>query len=456
MNAPNSSRAPVGPRALLTTRPPLAKRAPLASRASVARAPRVARAPSPFLSLLLPCALASSCAGSPNDSASRDGASALEPPAIATPGEGAGEGEGPRGVGATAPESAPYALQLPPGFPPPAIPEDNPMTVAGVELGRFLFYDTRLSENGTYSCGTCHEQALAFTDGKAQAVGSTGQLHPRGSMSLANVAYAATLTWGHPFLASLERQAQLPMFGDTPVELGLRSQAELEARLAAIPEYQERFAAAFPDDPAPVSLANAVRAIASFERSLISGNAPFDRWLMTGDEGAISDSAKRGFALFNTETFECYHCHGGFAFTDHVVFADEAFPQVLFHNTGLYNVDGRGGFPAPNTGVENVSEEPSDMGRFKAPTLRNIAVTAPYMHDGSIATLSEVLDHYAAGGRTIADGPNAGVGSQSPFKSNFVRGFVMSDADRADLLAFLESLTDRAFLENPAHADPFR
>lgn len=388
------------------------------------------RAPHQILSLLLSCAPAVSCAGSP-----------IHEPPVAEP---------------PAPESVVYEWQLPPGFPPPVVPDDNPMTSAKVELGRHLFYDTRLSDNGTYSCATCHEQALAFTDAKGQAVGSTGQTHPRGSMSLANVAYAATLTWGHPFLASLERQAQLPMFGDTPIELGLRSQAELEARLAGIPEYVESFAAAFPEAAAPVSLESAGRAIASFQRSLISGSAPFDRWLMTGDESAIGDDAKRGFALFNSETFECYHCHGGFAFTDHVVFADMAFPQVLFHNTGLYNVDGRGGFPAPNTGVEGVSENPADMGRFKAPTLRNIAVTAPYMHDGSIATLSEVLDHYAAGGRTIQAGPNAGVGSQSPFKSNFVRGFRMTEGERADLLAFLESLTDREFLENPAHADPFR
>lgn len=413
------------------------------------RSTRRARVPRQILSLLLLCAPALSCAGSPNDSAPTD-------PPVADPDEG-GAGSGNDGLSAApVPESAPYEWQLPPGFPPPAIPEDDPMTVAKVELGRFLFYDERLSDNGTYSCATCHEQALAFTDGKPRAVGSTGQMHPRGSMSLANVAYAATLTWGHPYLASLERQAQLPMFGDTPVELGLRSQAELEQRLGGIPEYIDRFAAAFPEDAAPISLSNAESAIASFERSLISGNAPFDRWLMTGDESAISDAAKRGFALFNTETFECYHCHGGFAFTDHVVFADEAFPQVLFHNTGLYNIDGRGGFPAPNTGVASVSEDPADMGRFKAPTLRNIAVTAPYMHDGSIATLSEVLDHYAAGGRTIADGPNAGIGSANPFKSNFVRGFRMTDEERADLLAFLESLTDRAFLENPAHADPFR
>jgi cytochrome c peroxidase len=352
--------------------------------------------------------------------------------------------------------SAPYEWNLPTGFPLPAVPADNPMTIAKVELGRHLFYDRRLSENGTYSCATCHEQARAFTDGKPRAVGSTGQLHARGSMSLANVAYAATLTWGHPFLNSLERQAQLPMFGDSPIELGMRSQAELEEILIDIPEYAPLFESAFPEEDAPITLINVERAIASFERDLISGRAPFDRWLIDGDESAISDSAKRGFGLFNTETFECYHCHGGFAFTDHVIFADEAFPQVLFHNTGLYNIDGAGGFPPPNTGVENVSEKPTDMGRFKAPTLRNVAVTAPYMHDGSIATLSEVLDHYQAGGRTISEGPNAGIGSANPFKSNFVRGFVMTEEERADLLAFLESLTDSDFLADPAHSDPWR
>jgi len=395
-----------------------------------------------LLSLLLSCACAVGCAGSPIN----------EPP---PPADGSGDGSASRGA-TPPPESTAYDWRLPPGFPAPAVPEDNPMTLAKVELGRRLFYDTRLSDNGTYSCAKCHEQALAFTDAKAQAVGSTGQMHARGSMSLANVAYAATLTWAHPYLVSLERQAQLPMFGDTPIELGLRSQGELEARLAAIPEYSDSFAVAFPGDEQPISLTNTERAIASFERSLISGNAPFDRWLMGGDESVLSDSAQRGFVLFNSEKFECYHCHGGFAFTDHVIFADEAFPQILFHNTGLYNIDGRGAFPVPNTGVQSVSENPADMGRFKAPTLRNIAVTAPYMHDGSIATLSAVLDHYAAGGRTLSTGANAGIGSQNPFKSNFVRGFRMTEDERLDLLAFLESLTDREFLENPAHSDPFR
>lgn len=366
--------------------------------------------------------------------------------------------QSPSPAGQAVPElasSRDYQWELPPGFPQPEVPADNPMTAAKVQLGRYLFYDERLSDNGTYSCATCHEQARAFTDGRAVGLGATGQEHTRGSMSLVNVAYAATLTWAHPYMGSLERQAQVPLFGDSPVELGWRSQAELEERLASIPLYGELFGNAFGGEPDPVNLSNALKAIASFERSIISGNAPFDRWLVEGDESAISESAKRGFALFNTEEFECYHCHGGFAFTDHVVFAEQAFPQALFHNTGLYNVDGSGAFPEPNTGVASVSEDLGDMGRFKAPTLRNIAVTAPYMHDGSIATLSEVLDHYAAGGRTLSSGPNAGVGSANPHKSNFVRGFELTEDQRGDLLEFLDSLTDDEFLTNADFSNPF-
>ena len=128
---------------------------------------------------------------------------------------------------------------------------------------------------------------------------------------------------------------------------------------------------------------------------------------------------------------------------------------MLFHNTGLYNLDGSGAFPEPNTGVYDVTRDPADMGKFKAPTLRNIALTAPYMHDGSIGTLSEVLDHYAAGGRTISDGPYAGVGSDSPLISELVRGFELSAQERADFIAFLESMTDPEFLQNPNLSNPW-
>jgi cytochrome c peroxidase len=362
-----------------------------------------------------------------------------------------------RDAGSTDPDEAAgeFVWDLPPGFPLPLVPEDNPMTVAKVELGRHLFYDQRLSANMTSSCATCHRQELAFTDGRAVALGSTGELHPRGSMSLANVAYAATLTWGHPLLTLLERQATVPMFGDDPVELGLSSESIIEERLRGISEYQLLFTRAFPDAAEPINVLNLTRALAAFQRTLISGRSAYDRFAYDADDEALSASARRGFELFYSEKLECFHCHLSFNMSDQVRYVGLSSPAILFHNTGLYDIDGQGAFPAPNTGVHQVTGNASDMGKYKAPTLRNIAVTAPYMHDGSIATLSEVLDHYAAGGRTITSGPAQGVGSESPLKSELIRGFVLTSEERADVIAFLESLTDPAFLSDPAASDPW-
>lgn len=227
------------------------------------------------------------------------------------------------------------------------------------------------------------------------------------------------------------------------------------ARLKAAPIYPPMFAKAFPGEAAPITLANVTRAIAAFERTLISGRAPYDRYRTGEDMNAISAAAKRGEALFFSETTECFHCHGGFNFTETVDHVGKGFVEVEFHNTGLYNLDVFGAYPAPNTGVHAITEDPEDMGRFKAPSLRNIAVTAPYMHDGSIATLPDVVRHYEAGGRTIASGEHQGVGADNPLKSQFVKGFELTDEQRADLVAFLESLTDSAFLTDPRFASPF-
>ncbi len=347
-----------------------------------------------------------------------------------------------------------YVWDLPLGFPIPVIPADNPITPAKVSLGRYLFYDVRLSHNQIESCSSCHVQALAFTDGRARAVGSTGILHPRSAMSLANVGYASTLTWANPLETDLEHQALVPMFGDDPIELGLVSEQEIEARLAAVPAYDVLFDKAWPGDPSPVTLDHVVQALASFERTIISGRSPFDRY-QYGDTDAITESAKRGYALFNSETMGCFHCHLGFDLTDHVNWAGKAFLDTPYHNTGLYNIDGKGAYPEPNTGVYHVTGKPQDMGRFKAPTLRNVAVTAPYMHDGSIATLDEVLDHYQAGGRTIKSGPYAGNGNLSPLKDPLVEPLTLTAQNRVDVIAFLDSLTDSEFLHDPAFANPW-
>lgn len=350
--------------------------------------------------------------------------------------------------------SAQWEWRLPAGFPPPRIPGDNPMSAAKVKLGRFLFYDKRLSLNQTQACASCHQQQHAFTDGRVHALGSTGAAHRRNSPSLTNVAYASRLTWANSLINRLEDQALVPMFGDTPIELGLPDEATLTQRLASDRRYSALFAAAFPSEHAPITVKNVTRAVAAFERTLISGDSPYDRYTR-GDATALSDTAKRGMVLFFSERLECFHCHGGFNFADAVDHAKLPEPERAFHNNGLYNVDGQGGYPEDDRGLYEITHAARDMGRFKAPTLRNVAVTAPYMHDGSIATLAEVIDHYAAGGRTIDDGPHAGDGSKSPLKDQFVTGFIVTAQERSDLLAFLESLTDASFLTDPRFGDPF-
>jgi len=170
---------------------------------------------------------------------------------------------------------------------------------------------------------------------------------------------------------------------------------------------------------------------------------------------AISESAKRGEALFFSEELECFHCHGGVNFSSTVDYFDKGFAEVEFHNTGLYNLPGELSYPAPNAGLFLFTENPADVGKFKPPTLRNIAVTAPYMHDGSITTLAEAIEHYAAGGRTIAAGERAGVGAHNPNKSEFVKSFKLTQQQKADLIAFLEALTDASVLTDPRFSDPW-
>ncbi len=358
-------------------------------------------------------------------------------------------------LAAMAAQPAAFAWDLPPGFPAPRVPTDNPMNAAKVSLGRHLFYDLRLSSDKTMSCATCHVQEFAFSDPRPHPMGVTGEPHPRGSMSLANAGYAAVLTWANPMHRRLENQALVPMFGETPVEMGLAGmEGKVIERLTAEPRYQTLFPAAFPGDTTPISIPNVTRALAAFQRTLISGRSPYDRF-QAGDASAMSPAAQRGFELFNSERLECFHCHGGFNFSGSTDFEGKGLVEIEFHNNGLYNLDGNGAYPTSNPGIHEITGNPDDMGRFKAPTLRNIEVTGPYMHDGSLGSLDEVVEHYRRGGTLIERGPNAGDGAESPLKSPFVPGFRLSDTEKADLIAFLISLTDRAFLNDPRFSDPW-
>lgn len=336
------------------------------------------------------------------------------------------------------------------GFPKPQVPENNPMSNEKVLLGKALFFDKNLSANQQQSCESCHLQAFAFAENKKVSVGSTGRAHRRNAPALVNIAYNKTLTWAHDGITSLERQILLPMFGETPIELGITDhEEEVLARFNTM-EYQQLFNQAFPEQA--ISFELIVKALASYVRSLISLNSPFDQYAYFGDDSAISEAAIRGMNLFFSERLECHHCHGGFNFTQSTGHEQQLIDRRPFHNTGLYNVEGNGGgYPKVDIGLAEISTLTKDNGRFRAPTLRNIQYSAPYMHDGSVATLSEVIDIYAAGGRNVEHGKYQGDGRNNSLKSQFIKGFELSIQEKEDLLTFLYTLTDKEFLSTSLH-----
>ncbi len=348
----------------------------------------------------------------------------------------------------------PYKWDLPAKFPLPVVPVDNPVTVEKVELGRYLFYEKKLSGNQSYSCSNCHQQRYAFTDARVTPVGSSGTVLPRNSMPLINAAYNSFFMWSNPLLTTLEEQALVPMFSDAPIEMGMSETIDaILARLSSDTNYQKLFRDAFPGEHDPVSLKNVIYAITSFERTLLSFNAPYDRYT-AGDTSALSDAAVAGMNLFFSEKFDCYHCHAGTTFT--TSFISENAPKAPrdFRNTGLYNIGGRGDYPPDNVGLYEFTAFGNDMGKFKVPTLRNVELTSPYFHDGSAATLEEVLSNYAQGGRNITTGPYAGDGSKSIHRDPLVKGFSMSDEEQTDMIAFLKSLTDTKYVNDPRYANP--
>jgi cytochrome c peroxidase len=243
-------------------------------------------------------------------------------------------------------------------------------------------------------------------------------------MSLANVAYNPAYTWTDAGFGSLEAQALQPLLSEHPIEMGLAGrEAAVLAELAADAQYRAAFARAFPQDAAPVTLHNLVRALASFERTLISGRSAFDRYVFDDERTAFDAAARRGMALFYSERIGCARCHSGINFSGPIAHAGAARVEPAFVNTGL--------------------------GRFRVPTLRNIAVTAPYMHDGAVRSLAEVLDHYAQTGRG-----HPGIAQQGADSDERLRPFALASAEKEDLLIFLRAITDEQFLGEPRFAAP--
>lgn len=310
---------------------------------------------------------------------------------------------------------------------------------ARTELGRRLFYDIRLAGPGYMSCASCHKPEKTFTDGRPVAIGVTGERHTRNTPTLANVPDLPILGWANPSPQSLEHRMLRPLFSQTPIEMGTRDYEQpVLLHISSNAIYRELFARAFHNDPAPVSFGNITRAITDFQRTIISRDSPYDRYA-AGDRDALSPAARRGLALFSSSRTKCRECH-----------VPPLFTVERFHNIGLYNRDGKGGLPGADQGLADETNLDKDIGRFRTPTLRNIAVTGPYMHDGSIDSLEQVIDHYAAGGASTSSG------RPSPLRAEHVTGFDIAPDEKRDLIRFLQSLTDRAFLANERLATPFR
>ena len=340
-----------------------------------------------------------------------------------------------------------FQWQIPEGFPTPNVPVDNPMTKEKVSLGKALFFEPALSGNGAMSCSTCHRAENAFSEPRPTSSGSTGEAGRRNALALVNVAYNGSLTWAHNGIDTIEQQLMIPLFNQHPVEMGVTGNEKAVLARFNTDEYKSLFTQAFGDEQ--VSFDRMVKALASFVRSLTSFDSAFDDYAYNNNDAALNASQLRGLDLFFSERLECFHCHGGFNFTQSSQHAFQQLDLRPFHNTGLYDVDGNGAYPESDQGLIEVTRNRKDMGRFRAPTLRNIALTAPYMHDGSLADLDAVIAFYAAGG--------LGNGSKSPLKSPFMPGFVLTVEEHQDLKAFLHSLTDMNFitsLDNQADVNP--
>lgn len=334
-------------------------------------------------------------------------------------------------TGAYAPEA--YEFDVPDFMPRPIVPADNPMTVQGIALGRMLFFDPILSRDSTLSCQSCHVPELAFTDGNALSKGVRGLDGIRNSMSLVNLAYNPRGFFWDGRVRTLEEQALIPIEDHLEMD---DSWDNVEEKLRRHPDYPKLFRAAFGiENKSELTKDLAVKAIAQFERTLISANSRYDQ-VIWGRNGFPTDSEQRGIALFfiednqNVEHPGCSHCHFNPLFTDN-----------NFRNNGLDSVADLNSFS--DAGLGGFNDNIFDKGKFRVPTLRNIELTAPYMHDGRFNTLEEVLDHYSQGGHgVINEDPN-------------IRPFSLTEQDKEDLISFLKMLTDTSFLKKEAFQSPF-
>lgn len=304
------------------------------------------------------------------------------------------------------PGSAIIELKIPRGFPYPIIPADNQPTQNRIDLGKKLFFDPILSRDNTISCSSCHHTDKKFTDGLQFSTGIDNNQTTRNSMTILNTAYQPYLFWdgGVP---SLEQQVLAPIESHLEMDFDVN---QVVNRLINHAEYPQLFQNAYQQGPSVYTL---TRAIACYERTLFTGKSRYDEYVYENNTSALTQSEIDGMNLFMGERGECFHCHGEYNFTDY-----------SFKNNGLY-------LNYADSGRARITLRQVDVGKFKVPSLRNVEFTAPYMHDGSLATLEEVIDHYSNGGEA------------HPNKSGLIQPINLTNQEKQDLINFLKALSDQ-------------
>lgn len=324
--------------------------------------------------------------------------------------------------------------------------KENLFTKEKAILGRYLFYDRRLSVNNTKSCASCHAPQFSFTDGYTRSIGAYGDLHQRNARPLINIIFLKYLTAADSTLHFPEIQMNNPMLSEHPIELGIRgNETAIVEKLRKDERYIKMFRQIFPLDKDPFTIKNIQYCISSFIRTIIAFNSPYDRFIK-GDKNALNEQQQKGMQLFFADSLQCKTCHGGINFSTPLV-------SSYYFNTGIYNINGA--YPAYDQGLAGTTNNKADMGYYRVPTLRNLSFTAPYYHDGSALSIDEVIDAYARGGRNVISGIYKGDGAANPHKSNLIKGFGLTSQQRKNLIAFLFSLSDTTVINNPAYADPF-
>lgn len=317
-------------------------------------------------------------------------------------------------------------------------------------LGHFLFFDTNLSLNNTKSCASCHNPAFAFSDGYRQSVTALGESTLHNAPSLINVSSLKAFDWANPSIKSLEKQMLRPLFGTKPIEMGTHKKLkELKQYFKVKEPYKTLVFNEFGNIDTVKVEKIIINSIASYLRKLNSSNSKFDLFL--AGKTNLTDGEKHGMGLFFSKKLGCGNCHQLPNFT----ISDKNFHNNYF-NTGLYNVKNKDKYPAHDNGIMQYTQKPADDGKFKIPSLRNVMLTAPYMHDGSVSDISEVIDIYASGGRFIASGNIKGNGKENSNKSKLIRGFQINKQEKKDLLMFLNTLSDSTIYTNPKFQNPFQ